>query len=89
MKLKRKDGSSECMLQISDWDFHWQGGVRFKKPLLVNPGDTIEMQCGFDNSPANQGLGENGEQSAPRDVNWGENTSDEMCLGILLWGPQQ
>jgi len=87
MKLKRKDGREECLLKISDWDFHWQGGVRFQKPITVSPGDTIEMQCGFDNSAENQAIGPSGEKNVPRAVNWGENTSDEMCLGILLWGP--
>lgn len=27
-----------------------------------------------------------GKQQMPRDVNWGERTTDEMCLGVLLWG---
>ncbi len=87
MYLRRKDGSRQCIVEISDWDFHWQGGVRLKKPLLVNPGDVIEMQCRFDNSQANQPVYQ-GKQQAPRNVNWGENTTDEMCLGILLWGQQ-
>jgi hypothetical protein len=85
MKLKRKDGSSQCLLQLRDWDFHWQGGVRLKKPVLVQPGDTIEMECRYDNSAANQPVFQ-GQQQMPRDVNWGENSTDEMCLGILLWG---
>lgn len=88
MKVKHQDGSEECLLQISDWDFHWQGGVRLKKPIAVNVGDQVEVSCTFDNSQANQPVGADGTQQAPRDVNWGENTSDEMCLGILLWGPQ-
>ena len=89
MKLKRKAGGEECLLRISDWDFHWQGGVRFTKPITIEPGDQIEMQCGFDNSAENQGLGPDDQPLAPRDVNWGEGTRDEMCLGLLLWGPEQ
>lgn len=85
MRLKRKDGSSQCLLELKDWDFHWQGGVRLKQPVLVNPGDTIEMQCRYDNSPQNQPVFQ-GMRQLPRDVNWGENSTDEMCLGILLWG---
>lgn len=87
MKLKRKDGGEQCLMQISDWDFHWQGGVRLRTPVLVSPGDTIEMQCGFDNSQAHQAIGPDGKQNTPKAMNWGENTSDEMCLGVLLWGP--
>jgi hypothetical protein len=59
--------------------------VRLKQPLLVQPGDVIEMQCRYDNSAANQPSYQ-GKQQMPRDVNWGENSTDEMCLGILLWG---
>lgn len=89
MKIKAKASGETCLLKISDWDFHWQSGVRLQKPILINPGDTIEMQCGFDNSAAHQALGPDGKPTPPKDMNWGENTSDEMCLGILLWGPKR
>lgn len=89
MKVKHKDGREECVLRISDWDFHWQGGVRLKKPIAINPGDQVEIQCVFDNSAPNQPLGADGNKIAPKAINWGENTSDEMCLGVLLWGPQK
>lgn len=85
MYLKRKDGSRQCIVELKDWDFHWQGGVRLKKPIKVEVGDVIEMQCRFDNSAANQPTYQ-GIKQMSRDVNWGENSSDEMCLGILLWG---
>lgn len=87
MHLKRKDGTRECIVELRDWDFHWQGGVRLQKPILINPGDVIEMECRFDNSQQNQPVYQ-GRQQTPRNVNWGENTTDEMCLGILLWGQQ-
>lgn len=88
MKVKHQDGSEECLLRISDWDFHWQGGIRLKKPIPVAVGDQVEINCVFDNSPENQAIGPDGNQLVSKNLNWGENTSDEMCLGILLWGPQ-
>jgi hypothetical protein len=88
MYVRRPDGSRQCVLKIDDWDFHWQGGVRLQQPIPMNPGDTIEMECRYDNSAQNQPVYQ-GQQQTPRDVNWGENTTDEMCLGILMWGPQQ
>jgi len=38
----------------------------------VNPGDSIRVECHWNNS-------------APGavDVNWGEGTGDEMCLGLF------
>jgi hypothetical protein len=89
VKVKHEDGSEECLLRISDWDFHWQGGVRLKKPVSVAPGDQVEINCVFDNSQANQPIGPDGTQLQTKSLNWGENTRDEMCLGILLWGPQK
>jgi bile acid transporter len=85
MHLKRKDGTRQCIVELKKWDFHWQGGVRLQNPILVNPGDVIEMECRYDNSQANQPVYQ-GKQQTPRNVNWGENTTDEMCLGVLLWG---
>jgi hypothetical protein len=70
IRIDRQDGSTECMLDIPRWDFHWQGGYSFATPKQINPGDKIHMECTWDN-PTDQ------------DVNWGEGTADEMCLGIF------
>jgi hypothetical protein len=86
MYLKRANGERKCIMKISQWDFHWQIGVRLKTPIAVQPGDQIEMECRFDNSEAHQAV-VNGVRQTPRNVTWGENTSDEMCLGLLLWAP--
>ena len=86
MILKRADGSEECVVRIPRWDFNWQTGARFAEPIAVHPGDRIELRCVFDNSADNQPI-INGERQPPRDVNWGEGTADEMCLGILQWSP--
>jgi len=79
--LVRQDGSEECMLDIPRWDFGWQRSYGFTEPLTLNPGDKIGLECHWDNSPENQPWID-GEQAAPVDVNWGEGTGDEMCLGV-------
>jgi hypothetical protein len=61
----------------------WQRSYRFAKPRIFKPGDTLGITCHWDNSEANQPL-VGGVKQAPRDVNWGEGTGDEMCLGIFL-----
>ncbi len=66
-RLDRADGTSECHIDIPHWNFHWQRNYTFKTPKVLNPGDKVHLECHWDN-PGNQ------------DVNWGENTSDEMCL---------
>ena len=86
LSVERADGSSECLLSIDDWDFHWQGSYGLKTPVHLDAGDELRLECHFDNSAANQPY-VNGEQQAPRDVSWGEGTTDEMCLGIFLGAP--
>jgi hypothetical protein len=76
------DGSAECYLDIPHWNFHWQGSYGFAQPKTVRPGDQLAITCHWDNGVANQpDVG--GVQLAPNDVNWGEGTLDEMCLGFL------
>jgi hypothetical protein len=45
----------------------------------VNPGDQLTVECHWDNSQENQ-VPVDGVKPPPKDVNWGENTDDEMCV---------
>ncbi len=67
-RIERQGGADECMLDIQHWNFHWQGSYGFAQPKTVNPGDKISLECHWNNT-------------TPMDMNWGEGTSDEMCLG--------
>jgi len=82
LKIERSDGTDECMLQVDDWDFHWQLAYGFSEPKVFNPGDRLSIECHWDNTEANQPIFD-GEQRSPRDVAWGEGSTDEMCLGIF------
>jgi len=82
LRIDRADGTSECMLDIPKWDFHWQGSYSFLEPKTVNPGDKVYLECHWDNSAANQPLVD-GVKMPPKDVTWGEGTTDEMCLGTF------
>jgi hypothetical protein len=82
LEILRKTGGSECLLDIPRWDFHWQRSYRFTESKVLNPGDKLKVTCHWDNSAAAQPL-INGVQQTPRDVKWGENTTDEMCLGVV------
>ena len=70
------------VLDIPVWDFDDQGAVPLEEPAVVEPGDTITVTCTHDQGlrdllPALQDVRE-------RYVVWGEGTTDEMCLGIVL-----
>lgn len=79
--VERADGSEECLLDIPAWDFQWQQGYRIPREqwVEVQPGESITLECVYDNSAANQPF-VGGEQVAPQDVSWGEGTLDEMCM---------
>jgi hypothetical protein len=68
--LVRAGGDKECMLDIEHWNFHWQGSYGFTKPKVFNPGDSMYLECHWDNPTA-------------MPMNWGEGTGDEMCLGAF------
>lgn len=87
LSIEHSDGTSECLLQIDNWDFNWQDNYVFRNSKLFERGDALRVECHWDNSAANQPV-VNGEQLPPQDVNWGEGSTDEMCLGVLLVAPR-
>jgi hypothetical protein len=76
--LVHSDGSSQCLLHIPSWDFHWQGMYPFKEPVAAHAGDQVKVTCEWDNSAARYPAG-----VPPREVHYGETTADEMCIGTL------
>jgi hypothetical protein len=70
------------VLDIPVWNFDDQGAVPLEKPVPVAKGDKVTVTCTHDQAmrdvlPAYKGIPE-------RYVAWGEGTTDEMCLGIVL-----
>jgi hypothetical protein len=82
--------ADECLLDTPRWNFNWQRGYAFDTPIdqapSVRGGDIVDLTCHYDNSMNNpyvqQALVEQGLK-APRDVALGEETLDEMCLGVF------
>jgi hypothetical protein len=80
----------ECLIQTPHYSFEWQRGYRYDAPLdevpTVRPGDVLYLRCDYDNSMSNpyvvDALAEQG-LDAPIDVYLGEETLDEMCLGVF------
>ncbi len=70
LAIRHADGSESCLLDIPRWDFEWQRPYVLKEPLLVEPGDAIELECTWDNPGGT-------------DLAWGDGTNDEMCLGTM------
>src|SRR5947209_2275290 len=70
------------LVELPRWDFHWQQTYQFQTPVTMTAADIITVNCHYDNTQANQPV-INGQQLPVRDVTWGENTTDEMCLSFI------
>jgi len=82
--INHADGSSTCAVDIPQWDFHWQQFYYYQQPISVVSGDTIHLECTYDNSAGDQPI-VNGVKQTPADLTWGEKTTDEMCLNYLYF----
>ena len=66
-------------IKIDRWNFNWQGTYAFKEPVRLPKGAWLEMSAHFDNSADNP----QNPSKPPRLVTWGDQSQDEMCLGIF------
>ncbi len=64
------------LIQINNWDFHWQGFYNFRQPIHIPLGSTIYAHAEYDNSVNNP----HNPNSPPQHVFLGESTNDEMFL---------
>jgi mono/diheme cytochrome c family protein len=73
------DGSYNCLININDWDFNWQGLYLFKNAVPLPVGTRLSLGAYFDNSTGNV----RNPNDPPKPVSWGESTTDEMCISFL------
>jgi peroxiredoxin len=74
------DGSEKPLVWIKDWDFNWQATYLLKEPMALPKGSKVHMVAYYDNSSANP---RNPLKGKLRDVTWGEQTTDEMCIAFF------
>ncbi len=85
-----EDGEEKCLIQTPGWDFNWQRTYDFDADIAdlptISMNEGLRLRCTYDNSESNpfvmDALAERG-LSSPQDVYLGEETLDEMCLGIF------
>ncbi len=73
------DGKTIPLIWIKDWDFNWQGQYLYQKPIRLAKGTVIKVDAYYDNSTANP----RNPSNPPKLVQWGEQTTDEMCLVMI------
>jgi hypothetical protein len=69
MVVNHADGSQTCLVNTDHYDFNWQRSYQMVESVDVGPGDEVLLSCTWNNTTS-------------ADADWGENTGDEMCLGI-------
>lgn len=71
--LEKADRRRVKILDVPAWDFHWQIEYQLAEPVRFEPGDKLRVKCTFDNS-----------LPGAVETNWGENSTEEMCVANIL-----
>ena len=74
---------ARTLLDVRAYNFDDQSARELPKPVKVKPGDTYRVTCTHDATLRKKLPGTRALE--PRYVVWGDGTSDEMCLGIVVW----
>lgn len=77
------EGEAFSLLWINDWDFSWQSFYQFAEPVKLPAGTRVVLEGVHDNSAENP----RNPFHPPRQVTWGEQTSNEMSLATLQLVP--
>lgn len=78
-------GDTINLIKLDQWDFHWQGGYTYRNPVRIPRGSKLQYIATYDNTINNL---EN-PNNPPKEVRWGESTTDEMLLCYFHWLPYQ
>jgi hypothetical protein len=73
---------ARTLLDVSPYNFHDQRSIPLARPVAVRPGDRYRVTCRHD-AAQRRHLADQRELP-PRYVVWGDGTTDEMCLGIVV-----
>ena len=73
------NGETTHLVWIKDWDFNWQGGYRYEKPVQLPKGTRVDLEYTFDNSDKNP----RNPSTPPARVRFGEQTTDEMAVAFF------
>jgi mono/diheme cytochrome c family protein len=93
MKIEKRNSDGvvdECLLHTPRWDFDWQRSYSYDTAIedlpVLGGNEELVMRCNYNNSMSNpavvDALTEQG-LTQPVDVYLGDETLDEMCLGVF------
>ncbi len=73
------DGTARTLVNITDWDYNWQETYYLKEPIKAPAGTKFAVEAFYDNSESNP----LNPFTPPRNVRFGEQTTNEMCFVFL------
>lgn len=73
------DGRTQQLIYVNDWDWNWQDQYQYASPIHLPRGTKVDLWARYDNSSNNP----RNPQNPPKEVTWGEQTSNEMCIAFL------
>jgi Flp pilus assembly protein TadD len=79
------DGSRTWLIKIAAWDINWQAVYRYRKPVRLPKGTTVEIRITYDNSDSNP----RNPSHPPKRVRTGPRSEDEMGHVWLQVLPKQ
>jgi hypothetical protein len=68
------DGRVTPLIWIKQWDVRWQDQYRYRAPVFLPKGTTLQMRFSYDNSASNPRQ----RNRPPQRVLWGPQSTDEM-----------
>ncbi len=83
--LNQGTPGQKTLLDVSDYNFHYQRAYNLAKPVPVVPGDNITVTCTYD--PTLELETPILRRVPPHFVTWGDGSTDEMCLGTVITEP--
>lgn len=76
--ITRPDGTTEKVLSVPKYDFHWQLTYWLETPIHLPKGTKVELTGVYDNSANNPN-----NPDPAKEVHWGEQTTEEMMMGYF------
>src|SRR5579871_556919 len=73
------DGTKRELIHVEDYDFNWQTRYTYKEPIKLPKGTHLELVAHYNNSADNM----HNPNSPPKQVYFGEQTTDEMCFAFF------
>ena len=80
MTLNPDTTDERVLLDIPAWRFDWQLIYEPTESIVLEPGDSIRIECTWDRALRDEAL-------EPAYVMWADGTDDEMCFSAVVTRP--